>query len=177
LETSARSSRRRTWPLGRAQAGGGRDAFFNWQERALDLLLVWGLGNVTVGGVVAAARPGLARYVGIQAVAWGTVNSAAAFYALCVTRRYAVSARAGLMGARQIQTRAERFEYLLAVQAGLDLVAALVSGYLVTKARSDWARGTTIGVLIQSSALLAYDLAVSGWTIARPETHRRDRLA
>lgn len=162
------------WLLGRGNVAPDRDAFFVWQERVLDLLLSWGVGNVIAGAAVAIAKPGIPRAIGVQAVIWGAIDSAVALYAQCSSRRHAMSARSGIYGARHIQWRARRFEHLLAIQTGADIVYIVVGSIAASKSKSPWARGTAIGVIVQGSALLIYDIGLVARILTRPEMRYRE---
>lgn len=170
-----RPGARLAWLLGRGNAAGDREAFFLWQERVLDLLLSWGVGNVAAGSVVALTQSGIPRAIGVQAVAWGAVDAAVALYAQCVARNHAVSARAGILGARHIQARAQRFGSLLAINSGADVFYVLAGSLVAAKSSSDWVKGTAIGVVIQGGVLLLYDLGLTIRMFTRPETRFREQ--
>ncbi|MFW6075004.1 MAG: DUF6992 family protein [Chloroflexota bacterium] len=162
------------WLLGRGNVAPDRDAFFVWQERVLDLLLSWGVGNVIAGAAVAIFRPGIPRAIGVQAVAWGAIDAAVAIYGQCAARRHAMEARSGIYGARHIQYRARRFEHLLAIQTGADIVYVVAGSIFASKSKSPWMRGTAIGVIIQGTALLIYDIGLVARILTRPEMRYRE---
>ncbi len=135
------------------------------------MLLSWGAGNIVAGTIVTLTRSGVPRWIGMQAIAWGTVEATIALYAQCIARRHALHVRSGLMGARHVQESAERFEHIIILNTMADVVYVLAGVVGVVKAHSDWLRGTSTGVLIQGGALLVYDLALTVRVIARPETH------
>jgi hypothetical protein len=164
---------RMAWFLGRGNVATDRESFFVWQERVLDLLLAWGVGNVAAGSALAIAGSGLTQAIGVQAVVWGAIDSAVALYAQCVARRHAVSARAGEMGAQTVQDQAERFEYLLALTTGADVLYVMAGSLVAWKSKNLWLKGSALGVIIQGSALLIYDLGLTIRMITRPETHFR----
>lgn len=166
---------RLAWILGRGNVETDRENFFAWQERVLDLLLAWGVGNVGAGSILALRSSGIKRAIGVQAVAWGLVDSAVALYAGCIARRHATSARSGMFGARHIQQRARRFEQLLAFQTGADVLYVAVGALVAYRSRSPWIRGTAIGVLIQGGALLVYDAGLVIRLLTRPELRHRER--
>lgn len=165
---------RLAWLLGRGNVTPDRDAFFVWQERALDVLLSWGVGNVIGGAVVAAAKSGTPRAIGVQAVAWGAIDTAVAIYAQCTARRNATSARSGMYGARHIRDRARRFEYLLAIQTAADVIYVVAGSIVAARSRSPWARGSAIGVVVQGAALLIYDMSLVVRMLLRPELRFRE---
>lgn len=166
---------RLAWILGRGNVETDRENFFAWQERVLDLLLAWGIGNVGVGTVLALRSSGIKRAIGVQAIAWGLVDSAVALYAGCIARRHATSARSGMFGARHIQQRARRFEHLLALQTGTDVLYVSAGAFFAQRSRSPWVRGTAIGVLIQGGALLIYDAGLVIRLLTRPELRYREQ--
>ncbi len=165
---------RLAWVLGRGNVESDRDDFFAWQERVLDLLLAWGIGNVGAGTVLALRSQGIKRAIGVQAVAWGLVDSAVALYAGCIARRHATSARSGMYGARHIQQRAQRFEQLLALQTAADIAYVAAGAFFAYRSRAPWVQGTAIGVLIQGGALLVYDAGLVVRLLTRPELRHRE---
>ena len=165
---------RLAWVLGRGNVETEREDFFVWQERVLDLLLAWGVGNVAAGAVLASRSSGVKRAIGVQAVAWGLVDSAVAIYGGCIARRHATSARSGMYGARHIQQQARRFEHLVAVQTAADIVYVAAGAFFAYRSRSPWIRGTAIGVLIQGGALLLYDAGLVARLLTRPEIRHRE---
>ncbi|CAN5685550.1 hypothetical protein BH24CHL1_BH24CHL1_08880 [soil metagenome] len=167
------SGDRVSWLLGRGTPAGDREAFFVWQERALDLLLAWGVGNVVAGSVLAVSGSGITRAIGIQAIFWGSVETTVALYSEYWARKHAVEARAGMLGAQAIQDEAERFEYFLALNTAADIVYVLGGVTVAIKSEHPRWRGAAIGVAIQGGVLLIYDLVLTVRTILRPETHFR----
>jgi hypothetical protein len=162
-----------SWLLGRGTPSGDREAFFIWQERTLDFLLAWGLGNMVAGATMAATMSGIPRAIGLQALAWGTVESAVAIYGSYWARQHAVAARSGYLSADAIRTEAERFEFFLALNSAADFAYILGGATVAIKSKRPRIRGAAIGVAIQGSALLVYDLVLTVRTILRPETHFR----
>lgn len=168
-----RAGERVTWLLGRGTPAGDREAFFVWQERALDLLLAWGIGNVVAGSALAVTGSGITRAIGIQALLWGSVETTVALYSEYWARQHALEARAGMLGAQAIQDEAERFEYFLALNTAADIVYVLGGVAVAVQSKRPRWRGAAIGVAIQGGALLIYDLVLTVRTVLRPETHFR----
>jgi hypothetical protein len=162
-----------SWLLGRGTPAGDREAFFVWQERVLDLLLAWGIGNVMAGSALAMTSSGVPRAIGIQALLWGSVETTVALYSEYWARKHALEARAGMLGAQAIQDEAERFEYFLALNTVADIVYVLGGVTVAIKSERPRWRGAAIGIAIQGGALLVYDLVLTVRTILRPETHFR----
>jgi len=165
-----------SWLLGRGAPGGDREAFFVWQERALDFLLAWGLGNMVAGATMAATMSGIPRAIGLQALAWGTVESAVAIYGSYWARQHAVAARSGYLSADAIRGEAERFEFFLALNSAADFAYIVGGATVAAKSKRPRVRGAAIGIAIQGSALLVYDLVLTIRTILRPETHFRQNV-
>jgi hypothetical protein len=165
---------RLAWFLGRGNLESGRENFFVWQERVLDLLLAWGVGNVAAGSALALRSSGVTRAIGVQAMAWGAVDSAVALYGGCIARRHAASARGGLYGARHIQQRARHFEHLLAIQTCADVLYVSLGALVAARSQRPWVQGTAIGVLIQGGALMLYDAGLVVRLLTRPELRYRD---
>jgi hypothetical protein len=163
------------WVLGRGNLESDRENFFVWQERVLDMLLAWGIGNVAAGSLLVLRSSGVTRAIGLQALTWGFVDSAVALYAGCIARRHATSARGGMFGARHIQQRARRFEHLLAVQTGADVLYVTLGAFVAARSRRPWVQGTAIGVLIQGGALLLYDAGLVVRLLTRPELRYREQ--
>ena len=159
------------WLLGRGAPAGDREAFFVWQERALDFLLAWGVGNMLAGSALAVTSSGIPRAIGIQAALWGTVETAVALYGEYWARQHAVAARSGYLSADAIRSEAERFEFFLALNSAADIAYVLGGAAVAAKSKKPHIRGAAIGVAIQGSALLVYDLVLTIQTILRPETH------
>lgn len=157
------------WLLGRGNVTSDRDAFFVWQDRALDLLLSWGVGNMLAGTALAIRGQGITRAIGVQAVTWGTVDSAVAIFAQCSSRRHAVTARSGLFGARHVHDRARHFSQLLAIQTVADVGYVIAGSFIAARWSKPWLRGTGIGIIIQGSTLLLYDSSLVIRMLLRPE--------
>lgn len=157
------------WLLGRGNTTSDRDAFFVWQDRQLDVLLSWGIGNTIAGAALTIGSSGLTRAIGVQALVWGAIDTAVATFGQCSARNHAVTARSGLFGARHIHDRARHFSMLLAIQVVADVAYVLAGSFIAAKWDHPWLRGTGIGLTIQGSALLLYDATMSIRMLLRPE--------
>jgi hypothetical protein len=80
-----------------------------------------------------------------------------------------------MFGARHIQQRARRFEHLLAVQTGADVLYVTLGAFVAARSRRPWVQGTAIGVLIQGGALLLYDAGLVVRLLTRPELRYREQ--
>lgn len=173
LSAAPARDNRISWLLGRGVPSGDREAFFVWQESALDVLLAWGLGNMLAGSALALTGSGMQRAIGIQAAAWGTVETAVAIYGTYWARQHALAARSGVLSADTIRAEAERFEFFLALNSAADIAYILGGATVAAKSKRPRIRGAAIGVAIQGTALLVYDLVLTVRTVLRPETHFR----
>jgi hypothetical protein len=147
-----------------------RDSFFVRQDRMLDPLLAWGVGNVVGGGVLAAVRGGALRSIGLQAMLWGSIDTTFAVRWQLAARRNALAARSGELSADAIHDEAIWFERVQALNTGLGALYITAGAVLAVKGGSVRVRGVGAGVMIQGGALLAYDLGLTIWTVLRPET-------
>jgi hypothetical protein len=147
----------------------GRDAYFVRQERMLDPLLAWALGNMVAGSALALFKDGVPRAIGLQAALWGAMETIVVGGLQSAARRNAVAARSGELSARVIHEEALWFEHVLAVNAGLGVLYVAGGALLAIKGGAPFLRGTGAGILIQGSALLAYDVGLTVWAAMRPE--------
>lgn len=136
----------------------------------LDPLLAWGTGSVVAGVALTVASDSFRRGIGIQSAVWGLVSAGFAAGWQCSARRNAVAARSGELGALGIQAEARRFEHALALKSGFGAVYVAAGTALALRGRNESSKGAGVGVIIQGSALLAYDLGVTIWAVFRPET-------
>ena len=147
-----------------------RDSFFVRQDRMLDPLLAWGVGNVVGGAALAVARRGVPRSIGLQALLWGAIDTTFAVRWQLTARRNALAARSGELSADIIHDEALWFERVQALNTGLGALYLAGGTLLAIKGGSRRARGAGAGIMIQGGALLAYDLGLTIWTVLRPET-------
>jgi hypothetical protein len=128
--------------------------FWTWQHQALGWLLGWGVGSVVVGaGLVADRRPEL-RQIGLQAIGWGAIDAA-----LALNGRRAARAKQQLAApAPTVEREAARFQQIVAVNAGLDLLYVAGGAWLTqTAGQQARRRGMGIGIMVQGFFLLIYD--------------------
>jgi hypothetical protein len=151
------------------RGGQGRDAYFLRQERLLDPLLAWALGNTLAGSALAVVGNGVPRAIGLQAALWGAMETVVVAGLQSAARRNAVAARSGELSARAIHDEARWFEHVLAINAGLGVAYIAGGTLLAVKGGAPFLRGTGAGILIQGSALLAYDVGLTAWAALRPE--------
>ncbi|RIK39799.1 MAG: hypothetical protein DCC58_14740 [Chloroflexi bacterium] len=159
-----------TEAVGRVGRTDSRDAFFVRQDRMLDPLLAWGIGSVIAGTGLAVTTDGFRRGIGLQSALWGLISAGFALGWQCTARRNAIAARSGELGALAIQAEARRFEHALALKTGLGAVYVAAGTVLAIRGKSDGARGSGVGVIIQGGALLAFDFGATLWAVFRPET-------
>jgi hypothetical protein len=142
--------------------------FFRFQHRALGVLWAWGLGSVAVGVSALLSRDQRIRQAGLQAIAWGAIDAALAWFG----RR---SARAKISrGADDGPQQARRFRTILLINAGLDIGYLAGGAALLRGARGrDERVGMGVGILIQGLFLLIYD-SVLAWMVGRRVKAMRD---
>ena len=143
--------------------------FWTWQHRALGWLLGWGAGSVVVGaGLVTACRADL-RQIGLQAIGWGAVDAA-----LALNGRRAARARQRqelAATAPAVEREAARFQQIVAVNAGLDLLYIAGGWWLAqTAGQRPQRRGLGLGIVVQGLFLLIYD----SWLVWRVAAWRSD---
>lgn len=131
--------------------------FFAYQRRALQPLLTWGIGSSLVGSAL-LLFPGYPRHVGLQALSWGAIDL---LLAAAGRRRALLQAEAlvhGEIDEAEVHAEAERFQQILAFNAGLDLV--YIAAGLAIAARwseRDDRRGLGHGIAVQGAFLLVFD--------------------
>ncbi|HEY0739252.1 MAG TPA: hypothetical protein VGD69_30300 [Herpetosiphonaceae bacterium] len=145
---------------------GDRDqGFFAWQHAALGWLLAWGVASIVAGAGLATNRRQELRQIGLQSIVWGAIDAGLAL--------------SGRRGARKNQQRdpasaprsgsqeAARFQRIVAINAGLDLLYIAGGLRLSQAARNDAGRyGTGLGITIQGAFLLLYDSLLT-WLVAK----------
>lgn len=137
--------------------------FWEWQHRVLGVLLGWGVGSTVVGAGLATAKNEVVRHVGLQAVGWGLIDAIIALLGRNGARQKVLS-----QTHQQEQLReAQRFQTIVAINAGLDVLYVLGGRWLVQHAGMDAARrGAGIGIMVQGAFLLVYDIGLV-WLVRR----------
>lgn len=143
-------------------------AFFTWQRRRLGWLLAWGAGSMVVGAGMAAGSAPELRQAGLQALAWGAIDAALAWSGRRTARRSIAAAPAHASNATLV-AEARRFQTILAVNAGLDVLYILGGARLIRDQRAA-RRGMGWGILVQGAFLLAFDTLLA-WDTARWQAH------
>lgn len=142
-----------------------KQGFFVWQHGALGWLLAWGAGSVVAGAGLATSRRADLRQIGLQAIVWGAIDAA-----LALSGRHGARANqrhAPLSAPRSAREEAARFQRIVAINAGLDLL--YIAGGLrlaQTAQRSSSRYGTGLGIAIQGLFLLLYDSLLT-WLVAK----------
>lgn len=139
--------------------------FFAWQHTVLGWLLAWGVGSIVAGAGLATNRRQDLRQIGLQAIVWGAIDAA-----------LALSGRRGARQNRHLDPASEqrsgsqeaaRFQRILAINAGLDLLYIAGGLRLAQTARHNPGRyGTGLGIAIQGTFLLIYDSLLT-WLVAK----------
>ncbi|MCC7542465.1 MAG: hypothetical protein IT379_39975 [Deltaproteobacteria bacterium] len=148
-----------------------RDRYLEDRDALMVTLAAWAAGSITSGVALWAGAEGdrdERRALGVQHVAWGTVNLGLAAVALIRTPIQRASARRheGIrspLDASELVTaaywRGERgsLRSIFWWNAALDVLYVTTGLLLHTLGESDWVRGTGTGVLIQGAWLALFD--------------------
>ena len=130
------------------------------EQRIGRQLFGWGIVNVAIGTLLLLAENPFPRGLGVQALAWGSINAAiAAFGQSRLPRKLHRLLRRHGANAARIERRTLR--RLLLINAGLDVVYIVAGLLLVTLVPGPFAAGNGWGVVLQGAALLLFD-AVHG---------------
>ncbi len=131
--------------------------FFIYQRKALKPLLAWGIGS-SLAGIGLLPVPGYWRQFGAQAAGWGVID---VLLAIAGRRRALLKAEElvhGDLDAEQVEHEADRFQQILNLNAGLDLLYIAVGLAVAMRyAEQPGRRGLGHGVALQGLFLLAFD--------------------
>ncbi len=138
--------------------------FFAWQNNVLGWLLGWGITSIVVGAGLATDRRPHIRHVGIQAIGWGLIDAALGLSGrraarMKQTQAYVATAQP------DIDREAARFQWIVAINASLDLLYIVSGLRLIQTARPGSRRhGIGLGIAIQGLFLLIYDSLLTWWS-------------
>lgn len=137
--------------------------FYSWQQQALQPLKYWGLGSVAVGGLCALSPNPIVRHFGYQALTWGAIDAALAFFGERGARSKHAEVELGLRDDAQIAQDWQSLRRLLLINAGLDVVYISTAGWLLATSNALTPRriGMGWGILVQGAFLLVYDVALA----------------
>lgn len=125
------------------------------QSRISRHLLVWSALSVVVGAALLFAAP-FWRGVGVQALVWGVIDAAIAFFGLVSLQRKQRRADADQPDTQLRETHTLR--RLLLVNAGLDVLYIVGGVVILTSFATDFAKGNGVGIIVQGTFLLLFDL-------------------
>lgn len=139
--------------------------FFAWQHDALGWLLAWGAGSIVAGAGLATSRRPELHQIGLQAIVWGAIDAG---LALSGRRGARANQRHDPTSAsRSAREEAARFQRIVAINAGLDLLYIAGGLRLAQTARRNSSRyGIGAGIAIQGLFLLLYDSLLT-WLVAK----------
>lgn len=131
--------------------------FFVYQRRALRPLLQWGVGSSLAGALLALLPGAYWRQFGVQAAAWGVIDTALAIAGRRDALLKAESSFAGDIGEGEERAAAEALRRLLLLNAGLDLL--YIAGGLAAAGSGGGPgrRGLGHGIAAQGLFLLIFD--------------------
>lgn len=131
--------------------------FFVYQRQSLQPLLLWGIGS-SLAGAAMLLVPGYIRHFGLQALSWGAIDLLLAAAGRRQALLKAEALEQGELDEATVQAEAERFQQILAFNAGLDVVYIAVGlAVATTWAERDDRRGMGHGIAVQGAFLLAFD--------------------
>lgn len=131
-----------------------RPGYFASKHQALGYLWAWGLANVGLGVVLTGITNGVVRHLGLQALTWGAIDAALAWFGRRDARQ------AGQRGDNP-EPAARRDTLILAVNIGLDAGYLASAWLLLRRARHQPSRvGAALGIAVQGLFLLIYDSAL-----------------
>lgn len=132
--------------------------FFTYQRRRLRTLLGWGIGSTLTGLPLLLSRRPFWRNTGLQAIGWGMIDAILALIGSANARRNAVRMEMGELDLHDAEEEARKFQRILWINAGLDLL--YIGGGLELARRSSGQparRGTGVGIAVQGLFLLLFD--------------------
>ena len=118
-------------------------------------LLIWSALSIVGGALLLFASP-FWRGVGLQGLVWGAIDAAIAGFGLLSLRRKRNRPDAEDPQTLLIETR--NLHRLLLINAGLDVLYTVVGIFILTRFVSEFARGNGVGVVVQGTFLLLFDL-------------------
>lgn len=134
-----------------------RDAFLNYEMKAMTTLMTWAAASVLTGTMLTVTGgDDYTRAVGVQNIAWGAIDG--------------VIAGIGYRGIRnqfqldkpvahwQAEERKSRKIFL--INAGLDVLYVATGAALMGFGKTDFVRGSGAGVILQGSFLFVFDSAM-----------------
>jgi hypothetical protein len=134
--------------------------YFAVKHRALGFLWAWGLANMAAGAGLALSRNQVVRHMGIQALVWGAIDTALAFFG----RRDALAAPARGDDPRAV---AGRDRMIVLINAGLDIGYVLSGLWLIRTAKRRAERvGMGAGIVPQGLFLFGLDSLLT-WLFGR----------
>jgi hypothetical protein len=132
--------------------------FFDYQQRQLGILKIWGLGSIIVGAASLLHPAPRIRHMGLQAISWGAIDAALALLGRRSARRKAQQARHGERSSAAIASEIRTFRRILLVNSLLDVGYVLGGLWLLRTADERPARqGMGLGIIVQGLFLLVYD--------------------
>lgn len=132
--------------------------FFAYQQRRLDILKFWGVGNVVVGAAAAICPEPVVRHIGLQSIGWGAIDAALAIAGQRSAGAKARQLAQGELAASHVDEEVRHLHRLVLVNAGLD--AGYVVGGLwlfITAGQRRHRQGMGLGIMAQGLFLLLYD--------------------
>ena len=135
-----------------------QESFYSYQQRRLRRLLFWGLASTVAGGLLLPWRSAFWRQFALQAMLWGAIDAALAFFGRRSAVRKTEQYMQGKLDSITEQRDARNFRRVLLINAGLDVGYVAVGLWLLTFfSRRPDLQGAGLGVLVQGIWLLLFD--------------------
>ncbi len=128
-------------------------SFVRDRQNLLGGLAAWAGGSMLVGTALIANQGSspIARYAGIQTLAWGAVDGAIAGFGLYGAHKSVAAGGAGWMDERRTMAK------IFFINAALDVAYIAVGAALWSLGKSPELRGTGAGIVPQGAFLLLFD--------------------
>ncbi|NDJ78087.1 MAG: hypothetical protein GYB65_17705 [Chloroflexi bacterium] len=131
---------------------------FTYQQRMMAVLLGWAAGSITLGLLWWRGGSEWLRGLGSQFVGWGIIDGLIALGGLRGANRNAALFAAGEMDEATHAIHAQRFELILWINTGLDVLYMAFGAWLVRHFRThDERRGMGLGIITQGAFLFVFD--------------------
>lgn len=147
---------------------------YRYIGQLLSLLLGWAVFSIALGAGMRRAQDKRLSGIADQFIAWGAIDGLIAAAGIAGTRKDSRRVEQGLLDLPGQARQARRFEWLVWVNALLDIGYVAGGSTLARRnAGSPYRRGAGLGIIIQGAFLLIWDVFLA----LSIRKYRRDRLA
>lgn len=133
-------------------------SFYDFQQRRLSLLLLWGLASVITGLLTLLIPRAFWRQFGLQVLLWGAIDAALAAFGLNSANKKEGQRMLGQLDSSNEQKEARTFHRILLVNTFLDVGYVALGAWIMQRfrQRAD-RRGMGVGILVQGLWLFGFD--------------------